>query len=204
MNFTQDYLLQARDIAIKTLMLTKPKLVESFGRIEHRHKTDLSVVTQLDTWAEEQYVERLKSFDSGIGFLGEEYGSIGSESARWLIDPIDGTEHFIRGISGCVNMLTLILDEQPKVCAIYDFVEDRMYSAVAGSGATLNGKKISVSERPLDRAWIDVEDQDRDLKTTQKIKNSPARFIRIPTQSPLFVACGMIEAYIVVNGIGEV
>jgi len=196
--------LQARDAAIECLRSTRPRLVEAFGKIEHQHKDDLSVVTELDNWAEEQYVTRLKRFDSGIGFLGEEHGAEGSVTTKWLIDPIDGTEYFIRGISGCVNMLTLVVDDRPKVCAIYDFVEDKMYSAVAGKGSILNGQKIAVSNRPIRRAFIDVEEQSGDLTITKKIKNSGAWYVRIPVKAGLLVACGMIEAYVVINGKGGV
>ena len=204
MTFTQDRLLQAQSIAVVALRSTRPKLLDAFGRIEHKHKIDSSVVTELDVWAEEQYISKLKIFDSGIGFLGEEHGAEGSELTRWLVDPIDGTEYFIRGMPGCVNMLTLIVDDKPAVSAIYDFVQDKMYTAVTGLGATLNNEKIFVSERTLDRAWVDVEDQGRDLSTVQKVKNSGAKSIRIPVQSPLYVARGMIEGYIVVGGRGEV
>ncbi|MBI4034551.1 hypothetical protein HY380_01485, partial [Candidatus Saccharibacteria bacterium] len=79
----QDYLLQAEAAATQSLRSTRERLLKTFGKSEHKHKVDLTVVTELDTWAEEEYVKQLKAFDGSTGFLGEEHGAEGSKTHRW-------------------------------------------------------------------------------------------------------------------------
>ena len=61
-------------------------------------KADQTPVTQADQEAEVAIVERLRPAFPDIGFLGEEFGAQGSQSRRWIVDPIDGTKNFVRGI----------------------------------------------------------------------------------------------------------
>src|SRR5262249_27521478 len=63
------------------------------------HKADQTPVTQADQEAETAIVERLRSAFPDIGLLGEEYGAQGSQSRRWIIDPLVGTKNYVPGIS---------------------------------------------------------------------------------------------------------
>jgi len=62
----------------------------------------------------------------------------------WLIDPIDGTASFAYGFSGFVCQVALIRDKQPQLAGVYAPALDKLYMAVRGQGATLNGHRIQV------------------------------------------------------------
>src|SRR4029450_8001524 len=61
-------------------------------------KPDLTPVTEADRAVEQALRKYLASERPDHGVLGEEFGALGTEQARWIIDPIDGTKHCLRGV----------------------------------------------------------------------------------------------------------
>ena len=153
---TIDHLQQAQDFIIAQFKLARPKLLEAFGNIDETIKGDLTVVTQLDKQIEQDLRDACKKFDPSIGFVGEEYGQAGNADTFWLIDPIDGTESFIRGIPFARNIVTLIEAGKPVMVVVYKFVTDEWFTAIAGQGAFKNGQAIHCSQRPLSRTWVEL------------------------------------------------
>lgn len=151
---TNDFLQAADKHIRKTLLELRPKLLEAQGAIEHKLKDDKSVVTEMDVMVENRLKESLYQLDAGIGFGGEETGVDYSQKTFWLVDPIDGTESFIRGMPFCTNMIALIHEGEPIMGTIYNFTLDEYYKAVKDQGATFNGHVIHVSTRPLKRAIV--------------------------------------------------
>ncbi|HUB39977.1 MAG TPA: inositol monophosphatase family protein [Streptosporangiaceae bacterium] len=85
-----------------------------------------------------------------MGFLGEEEGNApGDGELRWVLDPIDGTANFVKGIPLYSISLALINDTEPLLGVIDVPGEGRRYSAAAGSGAYCGGARIRV--RPTAR-----------------------------------------------------
>lgn len=115
------------------------------------------VVTAFDTEADERIFDALSSFDPSIGFHGEERGASGSSSTFWLVDPIDGTGHFQRGMPFCTTMIALIHQGEVVVSVINDFVRNNTFSAVKGGGAKCDGSSITASDRSLRDAYIAYE-----------------------------------------------
>ncbi len=99
----------------------------------------------------------LGKFSADIGFRGEEFGVQAQAETTWLVDPIDGTSHFTRGLPFCTTMVALIENGQVVLSVIHDFVRDDTYWATRGGGAFCNGKRISVSERGLKHGMISFE-----------------------------------------------
>jgi 3'(2'), 5'-bisphosphate nucleotidase len=60
----------------------------------------------------------------------------------WLIDPIDGTASFAHGFSGFVCQAALMCDDLPQMAGVYAPVLDKLYMAIRGGGATLNGLPV--------------------------------------------------------------
>lgn len=157
--------------AIATVQDAGEKLSESFGKVEVlRFKTDkgTDAVTQLDIDTENFIEERLKSFDPSIGFAGEESGERKGDGRYWLLDPIDGTIHFIRGIPFCTTMLALVDNNEVIFTIIYNFVTKELFTAEKNGGAKLNGLPISVSNRSLAQAYISVESNLNDEENVKK------------------------------------
>jgi fructose-1,6-bisphosphatase/inositol monophosphatase family enzyme len=155
--------------AINTVMAAyRPTLLELSGSISHELKDDKTPVTQLDLEIESKLREALAGVDGTVGFEGEEHGIEGSRETFWLIDPIDGTEQFIRGIPAYRAMATLINDGEPQYAYVYDIAKDERYTARKGQGTLCNGQPARLSERPLERAFIELT-ANLNLEDTYKI-----------------------------------
>ena len=81
-----------------------------------------------------------------IPILGEEYGGDIANGKYWVIDPIDGTANYFRGLDECCVSIALMENDEALIGVIYNFNNDQMYTAVKNHGAFLNNKKISVSD----------------------------------------------------------
>jgi myo-inositol-1(or 4)-monophosphatase len=90
--------------------------------------------------------------------MGEEHGLLErGKEALWVIDPIDGTTNFLRGLPLWCVSISLMEEREPVAGIIYNPVTGELYSARKGGGAWLNGKRIEVSMTTrLDRARIGI------------------------------------------------
>lgn len=135
-------------------------LLLHFGNIDQlAFKTENAAggVTLLDQETEKFLESELKKLYPSIGFKGEEFGSRIEQDRFWLVDPIDGTGFFSRGIQGCTTMLALIEEGKITFSIIYDFVNDKLYHAQKGEGALVNKTPVRVSDRSLKNAFVHVE-----------------------------------------------
>jgi myo-inositol-1(or 4)-monophosphatase len=147
------------------------KLVGYFGNIQikdRKSKSPADVVTKLDIETENFIAEKLGLLDPEIGFLGEESGERKSADKFWLVDPIDGTSHFVRGIPYCTTMIALVEGSEVTASIIYNFVTKELFEAEKSGSAKLNGQPISVSERKLSDSYLFVES---DLSSEELIKD---------------------------------
>lgn len=126
----------------------RDELLSVFGNIEHTSKADHSPVTLYDVKVEEALKARLAESFPEMGFEGEETGASGNRETYWLVDPIDGTSSFIRGLPFSTNMGALVHEGVVVASVIYDFVHDIVYTALRGKGAFKNGEPIHVVSRP--------------------------------------------------------
>ena len=115
------------------------------GRFEVTLKPDATPVTQADRDAERAIVEILGRAFPDHGVLGEEFGGHGSTEVRWIIDPIDGTKNFVRGIPVWATLIGLEERGEITVGVIHNPVTGELYTARRGGGAFLNGERIHVS-----------------------------------------------------------
>ncbi|MGE3874262.1 MAG: inositol monophosphatase [Parvibaculaceae bacterium] len=129
-----------------------------------RHELDIErkgtqdLVSEADRACEDMIVEALQRLFPQDGFLGEERGAQnqGAE-ATWIIDPIDGTANFLRGIPFWCVSLGLLVEREFVIGVIYNPITDELYAARQGQGATLNGRKIAVSKvKTLEDARIAI------------------------------------------------
>jgi fructose-1,6-bisphosphatase/inositol monophosphatase family enzyme len=151
---TVDFMQQAEKVIREVLMDLQPQLIAAQGKIAHQLKADKTALTEMDIMVEDRLREALAQFDGSIGFGGEETGVDYSQKTFWLVDPIDGTEPFIRGLPFATNMIALIDNDQPVMGIVNNFSQNKYYLAIKGRGATCNGHPIHVSSRSLDRAMI--------------------------------------------------
>lgn len=153
---TADFFVAAQACIEQVVRDYRPTILKAHGQIDPAIKPDATPVTEFDRQLEQQLRDALTNFDSSIGFEGEELGKSGNEETFWLIDPIDGTESFVRGLPFVRNIVTLIHDKQPVFTLVYRPITDELLIATKDGGAFNNGNPIHVSNRPLDRAWLDL------------------------------------------------
>jgi myo-inositol-1(or 4)-monophosphatase len=116
-------------------------------RVKIEYKGDVDLVTVADRTSEALIRERILERWSSHDILGEEGGLQGRGSDyRWYVDPLDGTTNFAHGFP--VFCVSMALEHKGERIAgvIYDPTRDELFSAEKGSGAYLNGERISVSK----------------------------------------------------------
>jgi histidinol-phosphatase len=126
--------------------------MERFGALDLRIETkpDLTPVTDADRGAEETLRATLSAHRPDDALLGEEFGGTAVFAGRqWVLDPIDGTKNFVRGVPVWATLIALLVDGVPQVGAVSAPALGRRWWAGAGSGAftSFGGKsrRISVS-----------------------------------------------------------
>ncbi|MEI2812027.1 MAG: histidinol-phosphatase [Nocardioides sp.] len=98
-------------------------------------KPDLTPVTDADTAVEHAIRRTLSRVRSRDAVLGEEHGSAGGGSRRWIIDPIDGTKNFVRGVPVWATLIALEVDGEIVVGVVSAPLLQRRWWAAAGQGA---------------------------------------------------------------------
>ena len=144
--FAQGVVREAGQIALEQYRRRDSLTIERKGRQDF--------VSEADKACEEFVLGALLKAFPEDAFLGEEGGAqnAGGE-ATWIIDPIDGTTNFIAGIPVWCVSLGLVIGGKSMLGVIYNPVTEELYTAQAGSGAFLNGKRIRVSNaQKLDEA----------------------------------------------------
>ena len=142
---------------IQILRATRKIFLPQWGNIGVAYQKDQSahnIVTEMDIRVENSTKEELSKVYPDIEFVGEESGGNREAKSFWLMDPIDGTQHYVRGLPFCTTMLALIENGEVTFSAIYDFINDNMFWAQKGSGAFCNHERLSVSNRTLKDAYI--------------------------------------------------
>jgi myo-inositol-1(or 4)-monophosphatase len=141
----------------RTLVALRPRLLAAFGVAPFSTKADGSLVTALDVAVEEALKEELTTVVPDARFYGEETTHDELSSISWLIDPIDGTDAFIRGIPLCSTLVALLEHSQITLSVIDNFTTGEFYHAIRGQGAYLNGAPIRVSTRPIEQSTVVLE-----------------------------------------------
>jgi histidinol-phosphatase len=115
--------------------------------LEVRRKADLTLVTQADTSIERMLREQIEAAFPDDRVIGEEEGGSHDPDGRvWIVDPIDGTANFARGIQVWATLIALQVDGYGVLGVASAPALGERYVAVAGEGATMNASPIRVSD----------------------------------------------------------
>jgi histidinol-phosphatase len=108
-------------------------------RLTVDYKSDRSPVTRADRECEQRIVEVLRQSFPDYGVVGEEFGehgaAAGSVRPRWIVDPIDGTKNFIRGVPYFATLIGLEEDGEVTTGVVYAPAVDDLLYAQKGNGA---------------------------------------------------------------------
>lgn len=108
-------------------------------------KPDLTPVTEVDHAVEEAIRARLAAERPGDGIVGEEFGSSGTSERRWIVDPIDGTRNYSRGVPVWATLVALEEGGALRLGVVSAPALGRRWWAERGAGAFVNGERIHVS-----------------------------------------------------------
>lgn len=110
-------------------------------------KADMTPVTEIDQETEKRIREAIESVFPTDGIEGEEFGCDASDGNRnWVVDPIDGTKNYLRGVPIWGTLIALCVDDQPVMGVISAPSLSRRWWASLGTGSYVNDKKIRVSK----------------------------------------------------------
>jgi histidinol-phosphatase len=109
------------------------------------NKPDLTPVTDADKSVEEGIRRTLSRARPRDAVLGEEQGSTGSSNRRWVVDPIDGTKNFVRGVPVWATLIALMIDDEVVVGCVSAPQLNRRWWASAGGGAWTGRSLLNAS-----------------------------------------------------------
>ncbi|MDT0306313.1 histidinol-phosphatase [Streptomyces sp. DSM 44917] len=113
-------------------------------------KPDMTPVSDADRAAEELIRSALQRARPRDAVLGEEFGSEGQSARRWVIDPIDGTKNYVRGVPVWATLIALVErgagGDRPVVGVVSAPALNRRWWAAAGSGA-FTGRSLTSATR---------------------------------------------------------
>jgi myo-inositol-1(or 4)-monophosphatase len=125
-------------------------LVQRLGAAQITNKGDIDLVTEADIAAEELIIDRIRSHYPLHGILAEESGETLHEGSarsdwKWIIDPLDGTTNYAHGYPCFCVSIAVEQAGTLEIGVVYDPMRNEMFAAERGHGATLNERRIRVS-----------------------------------------------------------
>ncbi len=139
------------NIAVRAARRAGDIIVRGLNRLHQvkvQSKARNDFVTDIDRRAEEAIIETIRESHPDHGILAEESGASGAQEDKvWIIDPLDGTTNFIHGFP--VFAVSIAFREKGRLehAVVYDVMSQELFTASRGTGATLEGRKIRVSNR---------------------------------------------------------
>lgn len=104
-------------------------------------------VTRIDKEAEQAIIRKIQQSFPEHSFVGEEGGVVeGDDDFKWIIDPLDGTINFIKGIPHFAVSIALMHKGRLDQAVVFDPIRGELFTASKGGGAQLNGFRIRASK----------------------------------------------------------
>ena len=110
-------------------------------------KQQMDFVSEVDKLAEAEIIKELRRAYPDHAILAEESGATGKGPLTWVIDPLDGTHNYLRGIPHFSVSIALLEKGVPIHAVVFDPLRDELYTASKGDGAYLNDRRMRVSKR---------------------------------------------------------
>jgi myo-inositol-1(or 4)-monophosphatase len=140
-----DYLDSAVQAARAAGQIQRERL---WGEYSINFKGEKNLVTEIDRLSEDVILRHLRAACPDCDVLAEESGALDSGSSmRWIVDPLDGTTNYAHGFPWFAVSIALEVSGEIRLGVVYHPMMDELFTCIRGSGAWLNGRKISVSGR---------------------------------------------------------
>jgi len=175
---------------------------------EHQvdYKGDIDLVTEIDHQSEDFVLGEIQRLFPGHQIVSEEIGLVpGRLDVQWFVDPLDGTVNYAHGIPFFSVSIAYAHEGVMTLGVVYDPMRDELFSAERGQGASLNGRRLQVSQVtellrsllvtgfPYD-AWSNprnnLENYGRFAKLSQGVRRLGSAALDL-----CYVAAGRLEGY---------
>ena len=201
----------------KYLSIAKEAATDAGEYLQKVSKSRLKIITEpkrdikleADIESEKIVIDILKD-KSNFPILTEEQGSIEIENVivdrkyKWIVDPLDGSMNFSRGIDYCCVSIALWQNSNPILGVVYDFTRNEFFTGLVNEGAWLNGNPITTSKVTkksksvlatgfpvsMDYSEKALSNFAQDIRKYKKI-----RMIGSAALSLAYVACGRFDRY---------
>ncbi|MBB1061021.1 inositol monophosphatase family protein [Marilutibacter spongiae] len=182
--------------------------------LRHMHRLDainvvekdrMDYASEVDEEAEKVVIKELRRAHPDYAFLGEETGSAGKGRFTWVIDPLDGTSNYLRGLPHFCVSIALVENGEPIHGVIFDPIRNDLFTVSKGSGTQLNGKRVRVADRKTlegtllvtgfpprerSRASAQLKTLDNLLLEAEDVRRTGSAALDLA-----YVACGRADAY---------
>ena len=198
------------NLIVKACTKASRSLIRDYGEIENLQvssKGPNDFVTSADKRTEKIIINELQRAHPEYGIVTEESGTINKSNTqnRWIIDPIDGTFNFLKGIPQFAISIGYEKDNEIKCGVIFNPIMNEMFLAEKGNGAYLNNSRIRVSnKKKINEALIVTGGPEQVSKIKEKIfseyinvsnKVANVRKFGSAALDMAYVACGRFDGY---------
>lgn len=195
-------------VMVKAARLAGNVLLRNINKLEALNvvqKGRMDYASEVDADAEKVIVKELKRAYPEYGVFGEEGGVQGERRHMWVIDPLDGTSNYLRGVPHYCVSIALVENGEPTDAVIFDPLRNELFTASRGAGAVFNDRRIRVAERkdlegtmihtgfaPRERARAgsQLKAVDTLLVQAEDIRRTGSAALDLA-----YVACGRADAY---------
>lgn len=121
---------------------------EQLDKVEIEKKGSDDFVTNVDIASEQAIIDTIRKSYPKHSIVSEEAGELKGEDSdyQWIVDPLDGTANFIKGIPHFAISIALKVKGKLDQAVIYDPIRGELFTASRGKGAQLNGFRIRVNK----------------------------------------------------------
>lgn len=189
------YFDQLRDIMVRSGQLVMQHFRGDYTVFE---KKGYTVATSVDIENENFLKMELANIVPSAGFIAEESGISGLQSdLMWVIDPLDGTKNFIKGIPHFCIIVALTYCDEPIVAAIYQPCTQEFYYAEKGKGFWVSGNRLESVDRSMKHNVALVHASHADVTSIKlKLKEN-----KIQISKRYFGSAGMDAIYLAMGNI---
>lgn len=197
---------EIKDFSLKIIKEAGDILLKNFNQVRlEYYKGAQDVCTNLDIKVEDFIIKKIQKKYPDHNILSEERAKInGTSNYTWVIDPIDGSKHYLRGLPLFCISLALLQNKDIVFGVVLNPVSGELFFAQNGKGAFLNNKKIEVSqENKIKNSFLclDVSNFSNFEKYQKQIKKIFENFYRvrilgIGSLSLCYLAKGAFDAYL--------
>ena len=143
-------LLRVAASAARSAAATAKRAAPSVSQIGHTIKSDGSIATEVDVVCSKQITDFLSRSTPSIPVFSEE-NDYPLDKQSWVIDPLDGTTNFSRGIPFWCVSISFLRDGAASIGVVYDVLHDEIFEARKNAGAWFNGAPLFPTESNLSK-----------------------------------------------------